>query len=619
MADDDKPSATVFRLVDLNKAEKTAAVLNGVADVTSNAYQPEDEYQKLYIGQANDERSIIEPPYNLRTLHRLAQENNSLSPCVEAMVTNCDGTGYAFHNLTEATEDDAEDVKIKELEDFFAEPWPGQSFITQRKLLRRDFEQDGNAYLEVIRNAKDEIVFLRPIDSKMMRMVKLTPPVPVDKTVTRKGKEVTIKVATRERAFTQLVNGITLVYYKEFGSSRDLNKTTGAWSKPAERLPFVDRASEIIHFSCLPDAHTPYGIPRWINQLPSILGSRRAEEFNLEFFENGGVPPVMILLQGGILGAETRRVFEQAASTRAAKKNRTQIIEVEPTGGTINSPSSAKVTVERFGAERQSDSMFETYDFNCETRVRRAFRLPPIFVGQAQDYSFATAVASYSVAEAQVFQPMREEFDEIISIRLLPAMGYPGYKMRSKPLTIEDVTSKLKGIELAIGLNHVEPGDLLKSLNETCGTNLKLSEKPIAQPGQVIGPDGMPMTPLPTGMVDPSKPNPNPDLAAPTGDNIKDPNAPKGNVVSISVAKKKVALNKADVGSLALEMMSALRNRDHTGMLRTIELAKELDEPSEQEFRNALAVMSFIDPTIDQAGLAELAGCTIAVMAANQE
>ena len=28
--------------------------------------------------------------------------------------------------------------------------------------------------------------------------------------------------------------------------------------------------------------------------------------------------------------------------------------------------------------------------------VRRAFRLPPIFVGQAQDYSYATAVASAS-------------------------------------------------------------------------------------------------------------------------------------------------------------------------------------------------------------------------------
>jgi hypothetical protein len=33
--------------------------------------------------------------------------------------------------------------------------------------------------------------------------------------------------------------------------------------------------------------------------------------------------------------------------------------------------------------------MFEGYDAKCEVRVRRSFRLPPIFVGEASDYSFA--------------------------------------------------------------------------------------------------------------------------------------------------------------------------------------------------------------------------------------
>ena len=150
------------------------------------------------------------------------------------------------------------------------------------------------------------------------------------------------------------------------------------------------RATEIMHFVVLPDSHTPYGVPRWVCQIPSVLGSRHAEEFNLEFFANGGVPPVMILLQGGTLQAETRAAIERMVSGEAKKNNRIMVIEAEPAGGGLNqTPPQARVTVERFGSDRQSDSMFENYDERCEERVRRAFRLPPIFVGQAKDYTFA--------------------------------------------------------------------------------------------------------------------------------------------------------------------------------------------------------------------------------------
>ena len=187
---------------------------------------------------------------------------------------------------------------------------------------------------------QDEIVFLRHVDAKMMRLMKLDDAVPVEQTLRRKGAEAKVTVMLRERRFAQLVNGISLVYFKEFGAKRDLNKKTGTWAPQNMRLPAADRATEIIHFTALPDAHTPYGVPRWINQLPSVLGSRKAEEFNLEFFDNGGVPPMLIVLQGGTLQAETRAAVEQKMSRgSAASKNRVQVLEVEPTGGSLDSPA----------------------------------------------------------------------------------------------------------------------------------------------------------------------------------------------------------------------------------------------------------------------------------------
>jgi PBSX family phage portal protein len=497
--------------------------------IVSNIYEPEDEYQNLYIGASRDQ-GIIQPPYFLRTLDRLTQENNALAPCIEAMVTNVDGTGYGFENKDkDADEPDTndDDTNMDVLTDFFNEPWPGMSFRTMRKLLRRDLERVGNAYLEVLRNPQDKIIFIRHVDAKMMRCVRLDDPVPVKKTVIRNGNPVSVTVMTRERRFTQDVNGITLVFFKEFGASRDINKNTGAWIAQGSRLPANQRGTEIIHFINVPDAHTPYGIPRWVNQLPSILGSRRAEEFNLEFFEHGGVPPVLVLLQGGALGKETKKALESKATGKASKVNRLQVIEVEPNGGSWEQQSLTRVTVERFGGDRTTDSMFEKYDDKCELRVRRSFRLPPIFIGAAQDYTFASAYASYTVAEAQVFKPEREEFDEIISMQLIPAMGFAGYGLKSHPLTIEDSTLKLQGMQIAIQTGVVNDADMLDEINKATGTKLKADDQlsTIKLNGKLgLNPDGSkPLPPTVQGIGTTSL-NPNPSASTDEGN----PKAPQG-------------------------------------------------------------------------------------------
>jgi PBSX family phage portal protein len=468
-----------YRISGINKDDAFPTGVNPGKAVQSNLFQPEDEYLQFYLGGVRSVGAIL-PPYDLRHLDRLCQENNALSHCVEAMVTNVDGTGYDIIKPgVDSNEDEIVDDPIaQQLKEFFAEPTPGESFTTMRKKLRRDHERTGNAYVEIVRNAKDEIVLMRHADSKMMRLVKLDDPKPQKVTMRRFGKDQSITIMTRYRRFVQLVNGVQLRWFKELGCPLDLNKYNGTWAKPGERLPAQQRATEMLHFQALPDAHTPYGVPRWISQLPSVLGSRKAEELNLDFFDNGGVPPVLILLQGGVLAAESRKAVEQGLTGPAQKKNRVKVIEMEPNGGMIGDNPTTKVTVERFGAERQNDSMFEKYDERCEIRIRRGFRLPPIFVGQAADYSFATAFASYTVAEAQVFRPERDEFDETISVKLIPALGdnFKGYRMRSKPLVMDDATIKLQGIEIAQATGQIDASEVMDAVNEVSGLKLKVSK-----------------------------------------------------------------------------------------------------------------------------------------------
>ena len=606
---DDVKQRPVFRLVGASKSEEVVKEITGKQNATAiqgNAFEPEDEYQQLYVG-GSKAAGLLEPPYKLRMLDRLSQENNALLPCIEAMVTNVDGTGYDFESDQKEAEDEEDDTQIEALKEFFDQPWPGVSFTTIRKELRRDVERTGNAYLEVLRNAQDEIVFLRHVDAKMMRLMKLDDAVPVEQTLRRKGAEAKVTVMLRERRFAQLVNGISLVYFKEFGAKRDLNKKTGTWAPQNMRLPAADRATEIIHFTALPDAHTPYGVPRWINQLPSVLGSRKAEEFNLEFFDNGGVPPMLIVLQGGTLQAETRNAVEQKMSRgSAASKNRVQVLEVEPTGGSLDSAGQARVTVERFGAERQNDSMFEGYDDKCETRIRRAFRLPPIFVGQAQDYSYATAVASYAVTEAQVFRPERDEFDEIISMKLITELGFLGYRMRSKPLVIEDAAVKLEGISLAIGTSQVDMADIISEINDAVGTNIKISEQPRPLQGATHTIDN-------EGNIVPVEQFTPP---VPDAEGEKPGEKPKPGAAKQPPKKKPEPVAKASAGVLALaqDTLVSLRKRNFADLAKNIALFHTLDDHGQEEFRKACATMHFIDPAHDVDGLAELAGCTIAVM-----
>lgn len=582
--DEKRSGAVTYRIAPMEKYDPVPT-----RAIVSNAFTPEDEYLQYYVG-GNRSINAIQPPYDLRTLDRLTQENNTLGPCIEAMVTNIDGTGFFLLKDAPGAEDDDgnhADPQVLELWDFFNEPWPGESFVTQRKLLRRDVKRTGNGYLEVMRNAKDEIVFTRHVDSKMMRIIRLDDAVPQRVTVKRRGQDVSMTVMVRYRRFVQLVNGVQVRYFKEFGCPLDLDKDTGKWAAAGERLGAQKRATEIMHFIDLPDAHTPYGVPSWINQLPSVLGSRKAEEFNMEFFDNGGVPPVLIILQGGVLASESRKALEQRVSGPATKKNRVQVVEMEPSGGSLDSPAAAKVTVERFGAERQQDAMFENYDSRCEVRIRRAFRLPPIFLGDVSEYNFATAFASYTVAEAQVFRPERDAFDEIMTVKLIPALGYKGLKMVSKGLSIEDATIKLQGIELALQTQQIDAKETLDAINETVGTRLRVSETlPVPQ------------------TINPTAPQ---DKAAPGGSKGSD--GAKAGIKTNSTGEKQsnseskkakptpvrspaVRKSEDELSGICSRLLKGIYDKDHEAITSCIEEMRGLDAEDAEDFAALFADIS---------------------------
>jgi PBSX family phage portal protein len=405
---------------------------------------------------------------------------------------NVDGTGHSFEVIEDAdaakkdgTDKPEEDQAEKAiLQDFFAEPYPGKSMISIRRALRRDMEGNGWGVLEAIRNVNGDLIMLNHLESDTMRLVRLDEPVFVKKTIKRAGKEMEVRIRARERRFVQMING-KKTYFKEFGASRELNRETGEWAKPGETLPFPLRASELLYFTVNKEVRTPYGSPRWINQLPAIIGSRRAEEHNLDFFEAGGLPPVLVLVQGGYLGTDVKASLEAHLSGNGAK-HRAAVVEAMSASGSLDSSGTVKVTVERFGTERQQDAMFMEYDKNCEEHVRTAFRLPPLFIGRAEDYNFATALTGYMIAEAQVFAPERVEFDERMQ-QVVKALGVKTMRFKSNPITLKDAENALTALNYALTAKVVTPESAIKEINKLTGMELEHQDPPDPIEQQVAG------------------------------------------------------------------------------------------------------------------------------------
>lgn len=452
--------------------------------MAQSAVELEDEWSSLYWTASEQNNLYLMPPFEPNVLLNLVQTNNVLNQCIEAMEVNIDGTGHEFVPMEEGKDIDETELKVAKA--FFNEPHPNVSMVNLRRKLRRQMESVGYGYIEVLRSISGQIVGLRNVETSHIRMVKLDKPIQVKKKIERDGKEVEITMWERERRFAQAVALKEHVYYREYGTSREINRNTGAWEEADKKVPPELRGSELLMFGINPDITTPYYLPRWINQLPSVIGSRAAEEQNLQFLDAGGLPPAIVFIQGGTLIKDTADQLRMYLSGLNKNKNRAVVVEVQSSSGSLDAAGKVDVKVERFGSAQSQDSMFTNYDEKTEEHVRVGFRLPPIFLGREESYNFATAQTAYMVAEAQVFLPERTEFDETINKTIMKELKLKTLKFESKPITLKDVATQLEALKLAGPLSTRE--SYLKELNIAGTMSLELAEVPAQGAGEMHEP-----------------------------------------------------------------------------------------------------------------------------------
>lgn len=397
---------------------------------TSRQIDAIDEFAGIVV---TGNGSILLPaPYNVGQLMMFREQSNMLAQCIDAYVTNIVLTGWEVDDLYRGKE--GQEGEKHELQSFLDHANVDQSLIGVMSDTIRDRETVGFGFIEVIRDASDRVSLLRNAPAKYTRLCsKHAQEVLISYEILRGRRISAVREYKRFRRYVQIIHGTTR-WFKEFGDPRKMDRDTGWFEGETGYTPGND-ATELIHLR-LPSTDS-YGVPRWINQVPSIIGSRESEEVNMRYFQDNTVPPMLLLVGNGRLTAAsydelTRTINQEGLG--GARQHKIMLLEAVGESDSLDGKSSnIDLKVEKLTDARQSDGLFREYDQANMGKVRSSFRLPPVLVGMSQDVNFATATTSVFVAESQVFAPERSVLDEMLN-RLL-VNGISGMALRTVKLT----------------------------------------------------------------------------------------------------------------------------------------------------------------------------------------
>ena len=395
-------------------------------------------------------KGIIDPPHNLYNLANMWMMSTELGQCQESMVTNTVGFGW---RLKERPMPD--DVRANFEKEIREERYrllaklgavhPKYSLTALRRMKVFDKESCGNGYLELIEDMKGDLVGLDHIHGHTIRLIKREKdPTKIEVPRVRPDLNFTIEQVPffyRFRKYVQQRSG-KRVFFKEAGDPRVMDKRTGEYlsGAKAKKLPIGLRATSLIHDRIYASS-TAYGVPRYIGNMFSILGSRTADETNYKTISQNHVPSMFIIVENGTLTSSSIKRLQQFTEQQIAKAgNRSKFIILE--GETLDdgdpSPDAFRIKVIPLTNEQIKDQLFQEYDKNNRDKVRQSFRLPPIFVGRSEDYNRATADTSKAIADEQVFAPERDQMDFQFNRHVLARWGVRFHVFRTNHPNITD-------------------------------------------------------------------------------------------------------------------------------------------------------------------------------------
>ena len=450
-------------------------------------------------GETDADAGLIEPPYDLLIFAQMRENNNSLTPMIDAYKTNIAGFGYKLKYIVDMNSKDVDEsikTQAKEdwvrLENFYKYCNFDKSFTSLLQESVSDREYIGFGALEILQNPKGEPAGFEFLPAHTLKISKPDPIPQVVKldAIGLDGKSLTISFQKKFRKFRQMVEN-DQVWFKEFGDPRKMDKTNGRFETAADSATNTEayvvepgnEASALLLFSnSVP--YTVYGLPRWLGNIIDMQGSRRASELNYRYFQKGRHCPLAILVKNGSLTESSLAVIKGYVNNVQGVEGAFSYLVLEAIGydDEEEDPNSTKITktdieLKPLTETLQTDGLFQAYDQANIDKLRQAMRLPPIYTGASKDYTRATADVAKAITEEQVFQPERQKLADRFNRLVNQALGIKYVEM---VLNGPDITNK-KDLADTIEVYNKVGGITPNMINQAVSNLLGVEIEPIKE------------------------------------------------------------------------------------------------------------------------------------------
>lgn len=316
----------------------------------------EEEFFNSFEGD-----NLVKPPYNLIYLWRFMELSTEHSSCVRQKASDVCGLGWEIVKAKKGLKN-AKLSEKEELENFFQNCNPRETFNEISQNVQIDKEALENAYYEVIRGGDGKPKALYHLPGHTIRCTK-------DDDIfiqIRGGKKKIFRrfnTDKKDKVSKLFVQQKLITELEEFanGDTEKIKIAKQGWN-------FNEITSEIIQIKNYSARSSYYGIPEWLPSVGAILGNIQCRDYNLKFFENNGVPHYAIIIKGADLDEELENVIATFFSQEIrGDSHKTLIIPINST--------EVEVTFEKLSTDIK-DASFRMYRQDNRDEIIRAHRIP---------------------------------------------------------------------------------------------------------------------------------------------------------------------------------------------------------------------------------------------------
>lgn len=322
------------------------------------------------------------PSYDFYALAELFTLNTYHQTCINLKSALVTGLGY--------TSDNKQVLDFINNHSVYAE----QSFSDTLYNIWTDYELYGNAFIEVVRNKKEEIIEIYHIPAKYC-MIQI-----------RNDNIVLIQ---------NTINGEVL--FNKLGT-------------------ITKEYSEFIQIKNYNPKSIYYGLPEYVSCIPSMVLDKNAKDYNISYFENDAKPNMIIKFIGAEISPTLKNeiaTFFSDNTKGVTKKGKCLILQSD-------SPDD-KIEVDEIGDAKNTDAAYRGLREDNRDEIITAHRVPKSLIGISKAGSLGNKEdAELKIFKTSVIDPKKSKLEFTFNEILFKSMNIenPNFK-----LTIYDIDDSL--------------------------------------------------------------------------------------------------------------------------------------------------------------------------------